>query len=440
MKKIITLLSCIAPIIEKKKQRQLQVIIQAMLTMRGRVTMLGVSRWSEKGGSYSTINRFFNSEIDWLKVNWFFVKEYLITAGVFLLAGDEVVVTKDGKETYGLGRFFSSIQNQTVKGLSFLNISLVSVATGKAYSLFMKQIVKENKEGCIKDKSKKKSKLKVTKEPQKRGRKKGSKNKNRKDIELSPYLKFVQESILKVLGVINKFIPIAYFLFDGAFGNNYAVQMVLQTGLHLISKLRRDSALYFEYAGDDKRRKYGNQLDYNNLPKEYLKQTTIDKHITTEIYQMPMLHKLFADLLNIVIIVKTNTKENRKSHVILFSTDLNLGYEKLIHYYSLRFQIEFVFRDAKQHWGLEDFMNIKETPVHNFANLSTFMVNFSYGIRDKMGNKKMSIINLKAHFHGVKYVNEVMKLLPKIPDTILMSELYDKIATIGAIEEVEMVA
>jgi putative transposase len=73
MTEIITLLSCIAPIIEKKRQKQLSIIIKAMLTMNGRITMLGLSRWSEKGGSYSTINRFFHSEIDWLKVNWYFI-------------------------------------------------------------------------------------------------------------------------------------------------------------------------------------------------------------------------------------------------------------------------------------------------------------------------------------------------------------------------------
>jgi putative transposase len=38
-----------------------------------------------------------------------------------------------------------------------------------------------------------------------------------------------------------------------------------------------------------------------------------------------------------------------------------------VDYYSLRFQIEFNFRDAKQYWGLEDFMNmgvaLKLTPA-----------------------------------------------------------------------------
>jgi hypothetical protein len=35
---------------------------------------------------------------------------------------------------------------------------------------------------------------------------------------------------------------------------------------------------------------------------------------------------------------------------------LELGYEHMIDYYRLRFQLEFNFRDAKQYWGLEDFM------------------------------------------------------------------------------------
>ena len=74
MNEIITLLSCIIPIIETKKQKQLQIIIQALLSMRGRITMLGLSRWSEKGGSYKTITRFFNSIIDWGSINWLWVQ------------------------------------------------------------------------------------------------------------------------------------------------------------------------------------------------------------------------------------------------------------------------------------------------------------------------------------------------------------------------------
>ena len=43
-------------------------IVQAMLAMTGRVTMLGLSRWAGKGGSYRTVQRFFNTAIAWPEV------------------------------------------------------------------------------------------------------------------------------------------------------------------------------------------------------------------------------------------------------------------------------------------------------------------------------------------------------------------------------------
>ncbi|MGF1613446.1 MAG: hypothetical protein ACFCVA_05910 [Gammaproteobacteria bacterium] len=44
------------------------------------------------------------------------------------------------------------------------------------------------------------------------------------------------------------------------------------------------------------------------------------------------------------------------------------------------FQLEFNFRDAKQYWGLEDFMVVNSIPVHNSANLAFFMVNLSQAL------------------------------------------------------------
>lgn len=42
---------------------------------------------------------------------------------------------------------------------------------------------------------------------------------------------------------------------------------------------------------------------------------------------------------------------------------MTLGYEQVVDFYGLRFQIEFNFRDAKQYWGLENFMNTKKQPT-----------------------------------------------------------------------------
>ena len=113
MSEIITLLNCILPVIKPKEQKQLQIIIEALLSMRGCIIMLGLSRWIKKGGSYRTMIRFFHSTLDWGTTNWLFIKKHLTKnrGSVYFLGGDEIVVNKSGKKSYGLDRFYSSIQN-----------------------------------------------------------------------------------------------------------------------------------------------------------------------------------------------------------------------------------------------------------------------------------------------------------------------------------------
>jgi hypothetical protein len=150
---------------------------------------------------------------------------------------------------------------------------------------------------------------------------------------------------------------------------------------------------------------------------------------------MALWHKTFADLLNVVVIIKTNLQTHKMAHVILFSSDLSLGYEQLIDYYRLRFQLEFNFRDAKQYWGLEDFMSVKEQPVYNSANLAMFMINISHILIRSMRAQwpAFSVNDLKAWFRGQKYVVETLKLLPEIADVICMDQVVTQMAELGRV-------
>jgi len=136
-----------------------------------------------------------------------------------------------------------------------------------------------------------------------------------------------------------------------------------------------------------------------------------------------------------VVIVKTNLKTQAVAHVVLFSSDLDLAYDHLIDYYRLRFQIEFNFRDAKQYWGLEDFMTMKQTPVYNSANLAMFMVNVSHPLIRSMSTywPEVSVNDLKAWFRSRKYVVETLKLLPEMPDPIFIAQAIDQMAQLGRI-------
>ena len=190
------------------------------------------------------------------------------------------------------------------------------------------------------------------------------------------------------------------------------------------------------------------------MKKKYLKSDKQEDGIRTQMYQAVLLNKEFAFPINGVVILKTNLSTKKQVHILLFSTDLKLPYEKLFDYYTLRFQIEFNFRDAKQYWGLDDFtpsrcsygMNVKKEAVTNAANLSFFMVNFSSVLlrRYREYHPQFSVLDLKSHYRGCRYASETIKLLPQKPDGILhrpdvpagLAEIFEQMARLGMVHPV----
>ena len=467
MIEIIALLHCLNQCLDQTTTRQLERIIGAMLTMTGRVTMLGISRWADKGGSYRTVQRWFNTVLPWAQMSWLFFRTHLYRPGeVYLAVGDESVISKAGKKTFGLDRFFSSIANKPIPGVSFFTLALVSVSDGVSHPLLAEQVVKSvetddlatSKQAVTKQRTSKKkaaAKSSATKKKakskqgakagkRKAGRPKGSRNKDKRQVEWNRELHMMERLVKQLFTLIGGLFPLTYLVLDGHFGNNNVCQMVQQSlGLHLISKLRSDSALYFEYTGEQKksgpRRRYGDKLDYRAIPERYRMATTQDKGIRTDVYQARMLHACFADPINVVLLVKTNLESGTCAHAVLFSSDLKLTHDTLIHYYRLRFQIEFNFRDAKQFWGMEDFMVIKETPVTNAVNLSLFMVNVSRRLLADFHQAQpdAGVLDLKAFFLGRKYVQATIKLLPESPNTHIIAAIVRQVASMGAIHSTQ---
>jgi putative transposase len=437
---ILALLQCLQPAVSRTTLRQCSRIVVALLVMTGRVTMLGISRWAGPGGSYRTVQRFFSQALPWAMLFWVFFRQHIYRSDeVYLLVGDEVVATKAGKHTHGLDRFFASLYGKPVPGLAFFTFSLVSTQQRRSFPLRVEQVVRSDAEKAA---SKAKAAAKKPTAPcaQRRpGRPKGSKNTPKADGTFTPELLRITGWLDALLHLIAGVVSLTYMVLDGHFGNHNALQMVRQHHLHLISKLRYDAALYFPYtgpyAGRGPHRKYGDKVDYDNLPRPYLKETTVEGYMQTCIYQMQLLHKEFTQPLNVVILAKTNLRTQARAHVVLFSSDLELAYAPLVDYYGLRFQIEFNFRDAKQYWGLEDFMNVTPAGVTNAANLSLFMVNVAYRLRADIHARDpdYSVLDLKADWRGSKYVEETIKMLPEKPEPILLAKIRNQVAGLGRI-------
>lgn len=108
---ILALFQCLQPLLAATTLKQFSLIASAQLVMTGRVTLLGMSRWAGKGGSYRTVQRFFYTKaVPWAALFWVFFQRHRHRSDHrYLLAGDEVIVTQAGKETSGLDRFYSSL-------------------------------------------------------------------------------------------------------------------------------------------------------------------------------------------------------------------------------------------------------------------------------------------------------------------------------------------
>ncbi|MGV0107124.1 hypothetical protein NSTC731_04653 [Nostoc sp. DSM 114167] len=67
-----------------------------------------------------------------------------------------------------------------------------------------------------------------------------------------------------------------------------------------------------------------------------------------------------------------------------------------------------------------------------------FMVNLSHHLLAdfRHHNPGSSIIDLKVHYRGFRYVNEILKMLPEMPEPILLNQIFAKLTSLGRIHAV----
>lgn len=409
---------------------QLSKIIKGIYSIgSGGVTQKNISRQTkEEGYSYRSIQRFFSFSINWdvlyLSCIAYFFSDSPST--VYLLAIDEVVEKKSGKSTEGVGRFFSSIAGRSIRSVCFHVLSLVEVKSRKSFVL-----TSEQRHG-IKNKKEDSNGQKDIRLKRQVGRPKGSKNKNKEKAYSGlsrsyERLVILGLSLLSGIGIVPN-----YIVADGAYGYKTYVLIAIEQQLSIISKLRQTSVLYLpanvpEKKRRGRRRKYGKKVILDNLsPNSRFFHKTIEEensNLVIDVYHFPKIWVKFLPVqITVVVLMATHKETGKKSRRILFSNDLLISPDLIIEYYSLRFQIEFNFRDAKQYFGLADFRAYKPKQVKNSVGLAFFMVNFSHIVRKKVMElwdiECLSILDLKAGFRAEKHLERILKLLDIDPMTI----------------------
>src|SRR5437868_13038664 len=186
---IVPLLLCLHSEVTMTTRSQFSRIALALLMMTGRVTMLGISRWAGQGGSYRTIQRFFATTLPWAALFWLFFRTHLFESDdIYLLGADETVVTKAGKHTHGLDRFFASLYGKPVPSLAFFTLALISTVQRRSFPIQIEQVLRSPEEKAEARNKATATRLPAAAPKRKPGRPKGSTTKAKTAVELTPEL------------------------------------------------------------------------------------------------------------------------------------------------------------------------------------------------------------------------------------------------------------
>lgn len=277
-----------------------------------------------------SIRNAFERSFDFFGFNYLLMQNNL--AKEKIIAFDPSYIYKSGKKTPGLGRYWSGTAQQTLKGLEIGELAYMDVQSGTAFHLEAIQTP---------DKVKRKGKSMVT-----------------------HYAESLLARMADLLTVSK------YLVVDGYFMKKEFIIPIQRAGMHVITKMRSDANLCYAVREEDqpqgrgRKRIKGAKINPEKIDKRRWQKISSQDDI--EIYTAVVYCVALKQNVRVVYIIDTRAQK----YEVFLSTDTELSGEKTLEYYRLRFQIEFLLRDAKQHAGLEDCQARSESKLHFHFNMS----------------------------------------------------------------------
>jgi len=396
-------------------------IIILSLSIRGRFNFLNMARF----GKYSekSYRNNFKLGFPFLMFNLAHIK--LRKFSELILVGDASFLKKSGKKTFGLWYFWSGVASKILKGLEIHSIGAIDINGNQAYHLHAIQsplmYLRTFTNAIISKPIFIGNKQKITKSII--GKK--SSTANKVDFYTNHFISNAKE-LLK----LSKYIAYDGFAYKFSF-----VSVLCEAGFEIISKVRKDANLKYIYDGEIKvgrgrKNKYGEKINLNNPKLENFNKDYISDEIT--IYSLIVFSVALKRSIKIAYVLNNSTSK----YVVLFSTDLNLDAYKIFVYYKARFQIEFLFRDAKQYTGLEHSQARDEKKLNYAFNISLTSVSLAKTIfykNENNKNKPFSMRNIKVSCYNKLLVEFIFSNSAFLQTSIKIKQLFDKLNSFGII-------
>jgi len=330
--------------ITKPQRKFVAALLATILALRGRVNYRNLARY----GNYSerTYSRQFQQPFPWLEYHAKLIKSALPPTHELIAAQDASFIPKSGKKTYGLDKFYSGCASRPERGLEISALAVVDVTQKGAYIASVEQTP-------------------ATPELKK----------ERADAtRLDHAIQQMQAARPHLPTVIR------YLAADGWYAKKKYIDAAVAEGLHPVTKLRCDANMRFRYTGGStgkqgRPKTYDGKVDWQDLSRfDKVDLSTLDLEVEPgiEVYTAVLYHVTLKRWLRTVVIV-WHTADGKRHHAILATTDLDCIAADVLRIYQARFQLEFLFRDGKQHAGLTECQarNKEALDFHFNASMAT---------------------------------------------------------------------
>jgi len=304
------------------------------LSIKGRLNFLQLGRFAKH--SEQRFRNQFEHSFDHLSFN----KELILEngSGHFTIAFDPSYIGKSGKSTPGVGWYWSGVAGKSKWGLEISGIAAIDIDNHTGFHLEAIQTPNNLVKGSL----------------------------------LEHYSNIIIERKEQLVQISK------YVVVDAYFSKEPFVSAMNNNGFDVVSRLRTDAHLQYLFTGKQLKgrgrpRKFAGKIDYNNLDMNYF--NLIRESQANKIVQARVHSKSLKKLINLVIVF---TKSKGKwTYKLYFATDLSLDVELLLDYYKSRFQIEFIYRDAKQFSGLHDCQARSKNKLDFHFNIALSTINIA---------------------------------------------------------------
>jgi len=374
-------------------------VLWLILSIKGRINFLQFARY----GKYSEqrYRQQFEKPFDFLNFN----KTLVLHAGSgkFAIGFDPSYISKSGKHTPGLGYFWSGCASKALWGLEIGGIAAIDLGNKTAFHL--EAIQTPNKKG-----------LESTKTNQ---------------MEWYADLIVERSEELRKISI--------YLVVDAYFSKMGFVNSITQASMHVISRFRDDADLkYLNYEAPTGKKgrpkKYKGKINPKNPDLEYFQ--AIDQPDNCILYCAIVYSKALKRNIKLVI-EQTVNKKNETVQKLFFSTDMKMDGIEIMQYYRNRFQMEFLYRDGKQHTGLEDCQAREENKLNFHFNLSLTAINVAkiehWLSKPENERGSFSMADVKTMHHNALLLERFFDVFAIKPNSIKNHQCVKELINFGKI-------